>query len=153
MRTARKHWKQEAIPAIAALAEDTNWRAKEMAILTNQVTEPRVIAEGWLTDRMICMTNGEWLVYQSHCSKVSPRYINDIFLAKGSNGRWYYSTFHFCVGMCDLAMLQEEPPPNLAMFVHEYNLSEFDGQSDECLKPTKPFPASWTEKKADAGPP
>ena len=101
---------------------------------------------GWLTDKLILMKSGEWLVYKSHCSKEEPHIVRDIFLAKGSDGKWYYSTFHFCVGMCVLRM-EETQPPNLSAFVHEYNLREFDGHSDESLRLTKSWPASWDEKK------
>jgi hypothetical protein len=146
-QAARREWKNEAIPAIASWAEDSSWRAKEMMILTNRTTDKRVLAEGWLTDKMILTGSGEWLVYMSHCSKAKPHIVNDIFLAKGSDGKWYYSTFHFCVGMVGLLGEQETQPPGLKMFVHEYNLREFDGRSDEGLEETKPWPASWDEKK------
>src|ERR1051326_4073446 len=69
---ARKHWKDKAIPAVASWTEDKNWRAQEIAILTNRTPDQRVIEEGWLTDKMILMQNGEWLVYKSHCSKTEP---------------------------------------------------------------------------------
>jgi len=145
--TARRHWKDAAIPNITGWAEDKNWRAQEIGILTDRTSNRRVLAEGWLTDKMILMQSGEWLVYKSHCSKERPHLVKDIFLAKGSDGKWYYSTFHFCVGMVALLGEQETQPPNLAMFVHEYNLRQFDGRSDECLKETGTWPASWREKK------
>ena len=129
------------------MAADKNWRAQEIEILTNRTTGQRVIEEGWLTDKMILMQSGGWLVYRSHCAKEEPRLVKDIFLAKGSDGKWYYSTFHFCVGVVELRGEQETQPPNLAMFVHEYNLRRLDGRSDECLRGTGTFPASWGEKK------
>lgn len=131
-------------------ADDGNWRAQEIEVLTKRTNDSRVIAEGWLTDKLILMQSGEWLVYRSHCSKAKPHWVKDIFVARGSDGKWYYSTFHFCVGMCALLMDQETQPPNLAMFVHEYNLREFDGRSDECLKETKTWPASWDEHKTNS---
>jgi hypothetical protein len=145
--TARRHWKDEAIPAITGWAEDRHWLAQEIGILTNRTTDRRVVEEGWPTDRMILMQSGEWLVYRSHCSKEEPHLVKDIFLAKGSNGKWYYSTFHFCVRMVGLRGEQETQPSNLAMFVHEYNLRQFDGRSDECLMETGTWPASWRERK------
>jgi hypothetical protein len=145
-QAARRHWKDEAIPLIAHWAEDQNWRAQEIGVLTNRRSDKRVRAEGWLTDSMILMANGEWLVYKSHCSKQAPHLVKDIFLAKGSDGKWYYSTFHFCVGMVALLGEQETQPHDLAMFVHEYNLRQFDGRSDECLKETGTWPASWSER-------
>lgn len=117
-----------------------------MMILTNGKTDGRVLEEGWLTDKIILTGSGEWLVYMSHCSKAKPHNVKDIFLAKGSDGKWYYSTFHFCVGMVGLRGEQETRPPDLKMFVHEYNLHEFDGKSDECLKETKTWPASWERR-------
>jgi hypothetical protein len=145
-QAARRHWKEEAIPLIANWAEDQNWRAQEIGILTNRTSDKRVLAAGWLTDRMILMEGGEWLVYKSHCSKAAPHLVKDIFLAKGSDGKWYYSSFHFCVGMVALLGEQETQPPSLAMFLHEYNLRQFDGRSDDSLKETGTLPASWGEK-------
>ena len=100
----------------------------------------RVIAKGWLTDSMILMESGERLVYRSHCRKQAPRNVSDIFLAAGSDGKWYYTTCHFCVGMVALLMMQDEQPPDLAFFVERYHLQEFDGTSDDCLQETKTFP-------------
>src|SRR5947207_723403 len=64
-QAARRHWKNDAIPAIASWAADKNWRAREIEILTNRTLDQRVIEEGWLTDKMILMSSGEWLVYKS----------------------------------------------------------------------------------------
>ena len=93
---------------------------------------------------MILMRSGEWLVYKSHCNKAPPHNVMDIFLAKGSDGKWYYTTCHFCLGMLALRMMQEElddeRPSDLAFFAKRYHLREFDGRSDECLKETKTFP-------------
>jgi hypothetical protein len=146
LQAQRRHWKDDAIPAIANLAENKSWREKEIGVLTKMTENEHVIEKGWLTDNLILMENGEWLVYRSHCSKAKPHTVEDIFLAKGSDGKWYYSTFHFCVGMVALRGEQETQPPSLAMFVHEYNLRQFDGRSDVCLQKTATFPASWTEK-------
>jgi hypothetical protein len=138
---ARRAWKEAAIPEIARRADDKDWVAKETAMLKeSSEREPRVIAEHWLNDRMILMANGEWLVYKSHCHKVPPHDVRDICLAKGSDGKWYYTTCHFCVGMTALRMMQRTQPTDLASFAKRYHLREFDGKSDECLKETKAFP-------------
>jgi hypothetical protein len=147
VQPARRQWKEQAIPAIARRAEDKPWRLQEIEIVTKRTNDQRVLADGWLTDKLILMENGEWLVYQSHCSKEEPHIVRDIFLAKGSDGKWYYSTFHFCIGMVSLIMLQETRPSSLAAFAQEYNLREFDGRSDECLKQTKAWPASWDKNR------
>ena len=139
---ARKAWKEQAIQEIARLSNDSKWVSEEIALLSSgQVTgSQRIIADRWLTDRMILVASGEWLVYKSHCSEVPPHQVSDIFLAKGSNGKWYYSTCHFCVGMCALVMMQDVPPYDLATFARQYHLKEFDGVSDECLQQTQTFP-------------
>src|SRR5262249_53013344 len=95
LQAQRRHWKNDAIPAIANLAENKSWREKEIELLTKLAENEHVIEKGWLTDNLILMESGEWLVYRSHCSKAKPHTVNDIFLAKGSDGKWYYSTFHF----------------------------------------------------------
>ena len=140
---ARKGWKEQAIPEVAKFANDSKWVSQEIALLgsAEATGSQRIIAERWLTDRMVLMASGEWLVYKSHCSKRPPHHIRDIFIAKGSDGKWYYTTCHFCVGMIALTMLQhDEQPSDLAFFVQRYHLKEFDGTSDECLKQTKAFP-------------
>ncbi|HTY87349.1 MAG TPA: hypothetical protein VMB80_07785 [Candidatus Acidoferrum sp.] len=143
---ARRAWKEAALPEIRQLADDSNWVSREIHSLgaTNS-GQGHIIAERWLSDHMILMQDGEWLVYKSHCGKEAPHRVSDIFLAKGSNGKWYYSTCHFCVGMCVLVMLQDTPPIDLATFARVYHLKEFDGVSDACLLPTQTFPDNSQE--------
>jgi hypothetical protein len=141
---ARKGWKEGAIPEIARFANDSKWVSEEIALLSSgeAMGNKRIIADRWLTDRMVLMASGEWLIYKSHCSKAPPHQVRDIFLAKGSNGGWYYSTCHFCVGMCALAMMQDVLPYDIETFARRYHLKEFDGVSDECLQQTQTFPAT-----------
>jgi hypothetical protein len=57
-----------------------------------------------------------------------------LFLGHGSDGRWFYSSFHFCNYM---AMVSgEDAPGGIAEFTNRYAVRQFDGQSDECLKHT-----------------
>lgn len=136
---ARRAWKEKALPEIASRADDSEWIAGQSRLLNDADAgfEQGVIGPGWLTDGMILMQSGEWLVYKSHCSKAAPHNVRDICLAKGSDGRWYYTTCHFCVGMVALVMMQEDQPPDLPYFVKRYHFREFDGESDECLKETE----------------
>ena len=139
----RRAWKERAVPEIARLAGDPAWLAREKAALRSPGSgdKSRVIAPGWLSERMILMKSGEWLVYRSHCSKRPPHNVKDIFIARGSDGKWYYSTCHFCVGMITLVMEQDgEPPADIASFARKYHLREFDGKSDECLRETQTTP-------------
>jgi hypothetical protein len=132
---ARKDWKNNATVEIAHRASDTNWLASEMEMLRKQVIRDRSDSSAWFSDHLILLTNGEWIVFASKCGKEDRR-IHDIFIGRGSDGCWYYSTFHFCIGMLDLRM--EEPSASLAEFRENYFLQEFDGRSDECLKKTWP---------------
>jgi len=81
------------------------------------------------------MRNGDWLAYANICQKEDHR-IRDLFLGRGSDGRWYYSTYHFCIGMVVLKM--EEQSDDLAGFAKTYYLRPFDGHSDKCLQETWP---------------
>lgn len=140
--SARRNWKEEAIPTITRLADDKNWVRKEIDFLTDGKSGPgqRLLAYQWLSDRMILMESGEWLIYRSHCHKEPPHDVEDICIAKGSDGKWYYTTCHFCVNMTALKMMQDDQPKNLDHFVRRYHLRTFDGESDECLKTTKGIP-------------
>lgn len=146
---ARLAWKESAIPEITRYADDSPWVKREIAMLVNESAKKgnTIISKPWLSDRMMLMKSGEWLVYRSHCHKEEPRNVQDICIAKGSNGKWYYSTCHFCVGMISLLGFQENQeeiqPKDLAWFLKNYQFKEFDGQSNECLKTTKQTPENW----------
>jgi hypothetical protein len=139
---ARQHWKEQAIPTIARLSENPEWIGEEIRFLKNgsPVPNERLLAEPWLSDRLILMESGEWLVYKSHCHKEPPRNVRDICIAKGSDGKWYYTTCHFCVRMIALMMMQDDQPKDLVYFIRRYHFRQFDGQSNECLEETKTFP-------------
>jgi hypothetical protein len=132
---ARKEWKEKEVAEIARSTSDAAWLAAETNRLkTNAAPDPSDSA-AWLSDRLILMKNGEWMIYASKCSKEDRR-IHDIFVGRGSDGKWYYSTFHFCLGMVSLRM--DDQPENLTKFGEIYFLREFDGHSDECLNLTWP---------------
>jgi hypothetical protein len=139
---ARLSWKNDAIAVISNLADDDKWIDREVEFITGADPEPdqRLLAERWLSSHMIRMKSGEWLIYESHCQKEAPRNISDIFIAKGSDQKWYYTTCHFCVDMIVLIVGQDDAPEDIDHFVQRYHLKEFDGRSNECLKQTKRFP-------------
>ena len=134
----RREWKQKRIAEISARIADVTWSSNELARLTT--AEPGR-DDGWLSDTMIRMRNGDWLAYVNICQKRDPR-IHDLFLARGSDGQWYYSTYHFCVDM--IALRIDEQPEDLAGFKKTYFLRKFDGQSDDCLQKTWPLRSRWT---------
>ena len=140
---ARSTWKDRALAGISRRAADTNWLGSEISRLhgmTNSVLE----SDRWLSPQLILMTNGEWMVYRSICRKEN-FWVRDLFLGRASDGRWYYSTYHFCINMCALGRMGEGQPSSLADFAQTYYLKPFDGRSDECLQSTWP-PRRMTER-------
>jgi hypothetical protein len=132
---ARKQWKESAIAEVARRTADSNWLASEARTL-KKTAETESDSDSWLSDHLMLMKNGEWIAYASKCSKEDGR-IRDIFIGRGSDGEWYYSTYHFCIGMVVLRMADEQPE-SLAKFVETYSLRDFDARSDECLEKTWP---------------
>ena len=132
---ARKEWKEKAIAEIAQGTRDSARVFKEIETLKTNSSEESEW-DRWISKELILMTNGEWVVYRSICAKEEGR-IPDLFLGCGSDGRWYYSTYHFCVGMIVLKTMMDQPE-NLTKFKQDCYLREFDGRSDECLKKTWP---------------
>ena len=98
----------------------------------------------WLTDHLIQMQNGERLVYSYRCSKEDRRKGKllpglssyDVFIGRGEDGKWHYTSYHFCIGMLMLGMGGQ--PESFAAFADEYLLREFDGRAENC--PAKTWP-------------
>jgi hypothetical protein len=132
---ARRAWKQKAIAEIAARVADPKRLGIELGRLNAQARANPDEEGLWLSDRLMVMRKGDWLAYANICQKEDWR-IHDLFLARGSDGQWYYSTYHFCIGMVVLRV--EEQPDSLAGFVKAHYLRPFDGRSDECLQKTWP---------------
>jgi hypothetical protein len=133
--SARRAWKEKAIGEISTRVADPAWPSNELAHLKAKGTNDPSDCDTWLSERLIVMRNGDWLAYANICQKEDSR-IRDLFLGRGSDGRWYYSTYHFCIGMVVLRM--EEQSDDLAAFSKTYYLRPFDGHSDECLQKTWP---------------
>ena len=136
--SARRAWKENAIAEISSRVAERSWVDKELAELKKRGAGDSSDSGGWLSERFIVMRDGEWLAYANICQKEDGR-IRGLFLGRGSDGRWYYSTYHFCKQMVVLRM--EEQSTNLVGFAQAYYLRPFDGHSDDCLQKTWP-PAS-----------
>jgi hypothetical protein len=90
---------------------------------------------GWAHDQVLLMTNGEYIIF-AYRHGANNGFVDHFFLGHGSNGRWLYSTYHFCNSM---AMVREdEAPGSIAEFEKRYAVAEFDGKSDICLQHTWP---------------
>ncbi|BCX46781.1 hypothetical protein HAHE_06890 [Haloferula helveola] len=96
----------------------------------------------WWDDEFIQFYDGSWIAYRAQCHKVDPK-VYDLFIGRASDGNWYYSTYHFCVGM--LALQGHDQMDTLEDFISEYALETFDGASDQALLPTWPERA-WTQQ-------
>ena len=131
----RKNWKNNAVAEIKRRSDDSAWVNSEITRL-KEGGDGRFDSDSWLSRRMILATNGDWMVYDSFCYKQDFR-IHDIFIARASDGKWYYSTYHFCINMVVLSGMKPQPG-SLAEFIKDYSVRQFDGQSDECLKKTWP---------------
>lgn len=127
---ARRSWKDAALSVVRQRGTDEPWRTRAVGALAS--TRPAVVG-GWVGDEILTMRNGDWIVCRNICRKEDKR-IHDLFLGYGSDGRWYYSTFHFCVHK--VTLMNESQPADLGAFVRGYWLTPFDGKSDECLKIT-----------------
>lgn len=131
---ARRTWRDEAVRMIQARVSDKDWLARERASLSSKAAT-RPYSGGWVSDELLVMKNGDWIACESVCAKEQATPVKkDLFIGFGSDGRWYYSTFHFCVGKCVLEM--ERQPDTLAEFVDGFCLAPFDGKSDDSLKVT-----------------
>lgn len=122
-RVAGDQFRKDAVGQIGKWSED-GWTYSNVVFLAQQ--RERTYGHEWLSDHLISMDSGEWIVYFAECSKANPR-IADIFVGKSSDGKWYYSTYHFCVGMMNI----RTRPPTLVDFTNDYSLCEFDGDASK----------------------
>ena len=133
---ARKEWKDKAIAEITRQISDTAPVSKEIESLKTKPSEESEWGR-WISEDLIVMTNGEWMAYRNICAKEEGR-MPDLFIGRGSDAKWYYSTYHFCIGMIVLKSMRDQPE-SLTRFRSDCYLREFDGYSDECLKKTWPL--------------
>ena len=131
---ARRQWKDNAIVQIAKQTSNSAGIFKEIEEMKTTPLDSEWW-DTWISEDLIVMTNGQWIAYRNICQKEDER-IPDLFLGLGSDGHWYYSTFHFCVRMQNLSVMGQ--PKSLTEFSKKYYLREFDGHSDDYLKDTRP---------------
>jgi len=124
----RNRWRADAVARVARLANDADWVAAEIAALRAQPTSEDGTGAGWISDDLVLLQDGSWVVYANICSKSNWR-IDDLFVGRDSDGRWYQSTYHFCTGA--LVLRGQGRPPDLASFRRDYVLVEFDGRAKQ----------------------
>jgi len=116
-------------------AERRAWAERALGELRAETPGSDMGDSAWIQSGCLYFRNGEWIQFRSICHKEDPN-VHDLFVGRGSDGNWYYSTFHFCRDVCVLQMSAQ--PENLAAFIRDYALAKFDGLSDACLRPTWP---------------
>jgi hypothetical protein len=89
----------------------------------------------WAGEHVLVMTNGDYIMFVSRHGR-NNGFVDHLFLGHASDGRWLYSTYHFCNSMA--AILGEHPPGSIDEFERRFSVREFDGKSDECLRRTWP---------------
>jgi type II secretory pathway pseudopilin PulG len=136
-RAVQRQWRAAAIEEVNRLASDSDWIATRIAALDERPGNDESSRDKWLSERLVLMQNGEWIVCANKCSKEDWNF-DDIFVGKASDGKWYYSTFHFCTGMVVLRI--QGRPAGLDSFKKQYFLREFSGDADSLLDRTWPLP-------------
>ncbi len=131
----RAAWKAAALARLAEIHRDSTWTPHKLADLKKAGPEDSATEGGWFTSDFILLKNGEWLAFTNVCRKQDWR-IDDLLLGYGSDGQWYYSTYHFCMGAIVFRMRGQ--PASIAGMVRDYHLRPFDGKSDICLGKTWP---------------
>jgi hypothetical protein len=134
----RTEWIDRAIVQVAKQAQDPTMIATEINRIKTTGTNPQSISGEWFSPQLIIMKNGEWIACTNICRKENSQ-IHDIFVGRASNGKWYYSTYHFCIRLLVLTMLHhQEQPESIEAFAKRYYLKEFDGNTAHCLQKTWP---------------
>lgn len=133
LQRERAHWKTTALQQLAGMSLTSEPITTEL----EQIRHPTPNLDfGWAHEHVVAMTNGEYLVY-AFWHGANSGFVEHLFLAHGTDGKWYYSTYHFCNRMA--AISADDPPGSIGEFANRYWLREFDGKSDECLRSTEPL--------------
>jgi hypothetical protein len=130
----RTDWKTATLPKLASVSI-TNTDKGIVVQLEQSVLQGPDDQHAWIGEHVLLMKNHEYLVFAFHHG-LNNGLVDHLFLAHGSDGHWYYSTYHFCNEMVSLIM--EEQPRSIAEFASRYSVREFDGKSDVCLEHTWP---------------
>lgn len=144
--SARRQWKDQAILRIQQRLDDPAWLERQRARVGPPTSRPYRM--DWIGDELLVMKNGDWMICQNISSKQNWR-IKDLFIGRGSDGKWYYSTFHFCVSK-EVLRMEQWQPESLAQFVDAYWLFPFDTRSDDCLNTTWTGAEPYGEYKVES---
>jgi hypothetical protein len=132
LERARTAWKTATLSRLAGMTITNEEIKLDLERLQNRGAGRQHV--DWVSGRILLMTNNEYLIYSLRHG-FNDGSLDHLFLAHGSNGRWYYSTYHFCNEMVGV---MDDPPGSIDEFARKYSAVEFDGKSDDCLKKTWP---------------
>src|SRR5436309_571876 len=90
---ARGSWKAATLPRLAGLSITNDEVSGELEALNGAIS--RGDYRNWVGDHVLLMTNGECLIYAFRHG-FNNGFVNHLFLAHSSDGRWLYSSYHFC---------------------------------------------------------
>jgi hypothetical protein len=133
MKRDRAAWKAPTLERLASLSTTNDQFRREFETIKMEASPNEHYL--WAQDQLIVMTNGEYLVYAFRHG-FNNGSLDHLFLAHGSDGRWFYSSYHFCSHMA--GVLGDAPPGSIDEFAKRYFAREFDGKSDICLERTWP---------------
>jgi hypothetical protein len=129
---ARTHWKSEALERLTRLSITNDVVRRELDEL--RMPKTKDIDFGWAHEHVLLMTNGESIIYE-YRHGANMYFPPHLFLGHCSDGRWLYSSYHFCNSMNMVRF--DDPPGSVAEFAKRYAARECDGKSDECLRMTE----------------
>ena len=115
----RAQWKGPILERLAALTITNETVRQELEALKAGPTSNMHL--GWTHDNVLLMTNGEYIVYAYRHGRNSG-FVDHLFLGRGSDGRWLYSTFHFC--WSGLFRMRRDQSMNLPTHIQHARLME-----------------------------
>jgi len=107
----RAQWKRPTLQRLAGLST-ANEEIRRALDELKAGPKPNIDFE-WVHDQVLLMTNGEYIIFAFRHG-ANNRFVDHLFLGHGSNGRWLYSTYHFCSMMAGVR--GDDPPGSIAEF-------------------------------------
>ncbi len=124
--------KLDAVTNIRNLSSNEKWIEDQISKLDAKSKKDK--SQGWISDNFILASNKEWIVYFNRCSKEDSIFYSlfaglggggggyDYFLCKASDGKWYKSNYHFCIGM--FCVIMDGQPESLEYLKKNYEFTE-----------------------------
>ena len=121
----RTQWKGPALERLTKLSIANEEVRQELDALKATSTSTNSTELGWAHDHVLLMTNDEHIIYEYRHGR-NDYFPPHLFLGHCSNGRWLYSSYHFCNSM--MMVRYDDPPGSIAEFSKRYSAREFDGK-------------------------